>query len=456
MTQETAQLDRFGGWKARSYEATGAFRLQRDDRWWLVTPEGHAFISWGMNHVMPMMLTGEYNREHWGAEFGSVDPADPRFRQGFQARVESDLRELGMNTLGTHSPVEYYDPIRVPFVHNVRFADICHYMEPVEPGMRLGNREEDFWDVFAPEFEQHCDRTARELVEPVAASEYLLGYSMADCPVFTDLDAAARGNNVYGAIRDGVPTWPRRLRNLGGDAPGKAVYVETVQRLHRDDIAGFNAAYGTEFESFARLQTATGWRPAVDQNNAAELRDNHDFLLQVVDRYYATAVAAIRRYDRTHLILGNKLNGNTTVPDEIVLLAGRHMDLIFYQFYGRYAEQADTIDKYAELTGKPIFNGDSAYSVPDEYMSNPYGPHCRDQDERAAWFVEFVEQAFARPDFVGWHWCGWMDSWEARQVNKQHSGVQDPFGRMHPPIARAMTRFGRDLYAIASGAPRAD
>ena len=269
--------------------------------------------------------------------------------------------------------------------------------------------------------------------------------------MFTDLDAAARGNIVYGAWRDGVPTWPRRLRNLGGEAPGKRVYVETVRRLHGDDVESFDAAYGTDFGSFGELQGAVEWRPLVDETNETELRDNAEFLLEVVDRYYETAVGAIRRYDGTHLILGNKLNGNTGVPDGIVRLAGKHMDLVFYQYYGRYGEQAATLDGYAELTGKAVLNGDSAYSAPDEHMGNPYGPHCRDQEERAEWFREFATQAFARPEFVGWNWCGWMDSWEERQINKQHSGIQDPFGRKYEPITGAMAEFGARMYTIARG-----
>ncbi len=292
---------------------------------------------------------------------------------------------------------------------------------------------------------------ARERVEPVAGSEFLLGYSMAHCPVFTDLDAAARGNNVYGARRDGVPTWPRGLRNLGEEAPGKRIYVETVRRLHGDDVESFSASYGTDFEGFGDLQGAVGWRPAVDETNEKELWGNAEFLLEVVDRYYETAVRAIRHCDETHMILGNTLNGNTGVPGEIVRLAGKHMDLVFHQFYGRYTEQAAMLDKYAELTGKEVFNGDSAYSVPDEHMRNPYGSHCRDREERAEWFLEFVTQAFARQEFVGWNRCGRMDSWEERQVNKQHSGIQDPFGQKYEPITRAMADFGGRMYSITRG-----
>ena len=50
---------------------------------------------------------------------------------------------------------------------------------------------------------------------------------------------------------------------------------------------------------------------------------------------------------------------------------------------------------------KPFFSGDSSYSVPGEGMPDPYGPHLKDQRERARVSIEFAEKAFSRPDFVG-------------------------------------------------------
>ena len=42
----TGELDRFGGWKAKRFDATGFFRTQYDGRrWWLVTPEGHEELT---------------------------------------------------------------------------------------------------------------------------------------------------------------------------------------------------------------------------------------------------------------------------------------------------------------------------------------------------------------------------------------------------------------------------
>ena len=48
---KVSELDRFGGWKGKQFEATGFFRTEHDgQRWWLVTPEGNAFLSSGINH----------------------------------------------------------------------------------------------------------------------------------------------------------------------------------------------------------------------------------------------------------------------------------------------------------------------------------------------------------------------------------------------------------------------
>jgi hypothetical protein len=47
------ELDRFGGWTDKRFEATGFFRVEKDERWWLVTPDGNAFLSFGINHLYP-------------------------------------------------------------------------------------------------------------------------------------------------------------------------------------------------------------------------------------------------------------------------------------------------------------------------------------------------------------------------------------------------------------------
>jgi hypothetical protein len=437
--------DRYGGDPDVAFDATGYFRLEKDDRWWLVTPEGYGYLGFGLNHVTLNLMQRTENRSYWLGRFGlpsDVDDADwlPPFRE----KVAGDLETFGFNHLGCHSPIDYYKHAFVPYIQTIRFVDICHWQTPTTA---------DFRDVFSRDFERHCRALAKEVAAPREHDPYLIGYSFTDCPIFTEEEAAARGVRIYGAPREATPTWPRVLRNQGGEAAGKRAYVDAMRELYGNDIRAFNAAYETRFDTFDALAQAEDWRPEVDPANAKEREDNAHFLQLVVDRYYTVAVEAIRRYDRHHLILGDKLNGNTNMPDDAVALAGEHMDLIFYQWYATYEDQKERLDLWSTITGKPLFNGDASFSTPNVSMPNPLGPQYATQEQRAAAFTDFAESAFSRPDFVGWSWCGWMDSWATvpRQMARQHSGLQDPFGNLHEPMVEAMTGFSRRIYDVARG-----
>ena len=78
-------LDRFGGWKGKTFEATGFFRTEYDgERWWFVTPEGNAFISFGVNHYHAGWWAQDYNRDHWIKQFGATHPWDKAWNDGFR------------------------------------------------------------------------------------------------------------------------------------------------------------------------------------------------------------------------------------------------------------------------------------------------------------------------------------------------------------------------------------
>ncbi len=78
---KTRELDRFGGWVGKKFEATGFFRVEKDERWWLVTPEGNAFLSFGINHLHPEFWRQDYNREAWKKRLGLDDLNTPNSHQ---------------------------------------------------------------------------------------------------------------------------------------------------------------------------------------------------------------------------------------------------------------------------------------------------------------------------------------------------------------------------------------
>src|SRR5262245_27137724 len=59
------RLDQYGGLRAVRSEASGFFRVEKRDRWWLVTPAGHGWLGFGVNHVTPGWLNQPYNASAW-------------------------------------------------------------------------------------------------------------------------------------------------------------------------------------------------------------------------------------------------------------------------------------------------------------------------------------------------------------------------------------------------------
>lgn len=444
-----AERDRFGGWPGRRFEATGFFRVEKDDRWWLVTPAGNAFLSFGINHLYPDLWRQDYNRVAWQRRLGVADLDDwnafaPALRSWFLKTCE----EYGFNTVGVHNTLRIVNRPRpaLAYLQPIRFIDIPHW-RPIVPDIH-------FLDVFSPEFAARCERLAKETAAPLKDDLYLLGYSMTDCPLFTEEDCRERPDVIGGARLASRIGFPRRLRNLGPDAPGKQAYVRTMREVYRDRIADFNRSYGTTFKTFDALAAAVDWRPHTMLSNAEETRDNIKFLQAVVDRYYRTAREAIRRHDPNHLFVGDKLNANTDSIDTVLPVTSRHTDVVFYQAYARYEVQQPGLDRWSRITDQPKINGDSAFTMVTDTMPRPFGPVADNLPQRAEWTEEFFRQAFARPDFVGWHYCGLIDASQRvpRKQARQHSGLLDGHGNPYPEVQRALQSASADLYQIATGA----
>ncbi len=442
--QEVAEkLDRFGGLRALKFEGTGYFRIEKRDRWWFVTPEGHGWLGFGVNHVHPGWLNQPYNAAVWLKRFGATKFNDAAWQTGVRELARSHMSEYGYNHFGVHNDLAAVAGLDLPEIRTLPFVKIAHSF--VAP-------EANFPDVFAPAFERHCDQMAAQECAPHRENPLVIGWAFTDCPIFTDSEAAARPVVTHGSPRGACATWPRVLRNLPASAPGKQAWMAVIRERYSNNLNAFNDCYGVSFSSWNDLQAAERWREIADFANDRELADNRAVLEKVVDRYYAVACSAIRRHAPRHLIFGDKLNGNTDGADAVAKITARHTDLIFYQMYERWEQQRTALDRWQALGGKPVFNGDGTFSTTTDMMPNPHGPHARDQAERGQWALEFGKNAFVRPDFIGWTVCGWVDTWRTmpRKEFKQHSGFFSPQGEPHTTYLDCLREISSNLYKFAA------
>lgn len=445
--QDATSRDPFGGWTGRKFKSTGFFRVEKDERWWLVTPEGNAFLSFGINHLTPDVFRQKFNREAWQKKLGVEDLDNsaefaPALRKWFLQTCE----DYGFNTAGVHTSLRVINRPRpaIPYMQPIKFVDTPHWKTEIP--------DESFLDVFSKEFATRCDNLAKKTAAPLKDDPYLLGYSMTDCTLFTEEDLRERPDVIGGARRGARIGWPRRLRNLGGDAPGKQAYVETVRDLYQERIEAFNASYGTSFDTFDALAAAVDWRPHTDLSNANETRDNVVFPQACVAAYYEKARDAIRRHDPNHLFMGDKLNANTDSLDTVLSVTSKYTDVLLCQMYGRYEVQAPGLDRWVRAADLPVINGDSAFTIITDTMPRPYGPVADTLEQRVEWTNEFFRNAFARPEFVGWHYCGLINATNliARKQARQHSGLLDSYGKPYRELQKALRACSEDIYAIGT------
>ncbi len=129
--------DRFGGWTGRRFEATGFFRTQKsegkDERWWLVTPEGNAFLSFGINHLHAYWWQQAYNQTAWQQLLGVDDLNSHEFAPALKGWFLQTCRQYGFNTVGVHTdlPIVNLPQPSMPYMQPITFVDIPHWQTDV-------------------------------------------------------------------------------------------------------------------------------------------------------------------------------------------------------------------------------------------------------------------------------------------------------------------------------------
>ncbi len=437
---DAAPKDPYGGSTFVQREASGYFRVEQvDGKWWFITPDGHPFLAFGALHAGEYKLMQAYNKSHWIEKLGlKQDARREDFAKAHRLLIKKEFHELGLNWTGIGWVPEPNDEV-TNYIYPARFVKVDYWRWP---------KAEDFPDVFDPEYVKYCDDFARREVLPRANDPRCIAFSLGDCPILIDQEGRPSERMIHRSAAPESPTWPRILRNMGKDSHGKRAYVESMQDIYGGAIETFNHTYRTAFKNWDELLAAEDWRTDVDyRSNSREVRDNLHFLKKLLDHRYSIEVAAVRKYAPNHLICGDKFHQNAPVPHELFYLWDKHFDFIAVQFYGDWYDFEKIFDKLTLLTDKPLFSADSCWSVQrPPHQPFPRGPHCANDEIMAQMAREAFDGAFARPDIIGWGWCGWVDMRRKPDDTTSHPGYQDEFGNFYTPLTDEFKRFSGNMY----------
>ena len=422
-------FDRYGGrMDGQNLATTGWFHTQkRGSRWQLVTPEGHAFFSLGINAVVfdgarsyvegrQYMFNGlPADNGEWAAFYGRGDSRRPgrgasdgmgynhgqwfdfyaanlyrvdgkTWQSAWRARTLRRMQAWGFNTIGNWSDPALGQAHRLPYTRSI---NITGDYANVSSGY-------DYWgrmpDPFDPRFAQAADAATVKASADVRDDPWLLGY-------FADNELAWAGIGPQGR-------WGLAMGTLAGDAhsPAKQAFIALLRKKYVAPQT-LASAWGIALDSWDALD-ATGFAaPVPNEAHPAITDDYRDWLRRYADTYFRTVAEAIRRHDPHHLFLGGRFAVNTP---EAVAACAQYCDVVSFNTYTDLPQHG--FDAAAmKAFDKPVLIGEFHFGSDDR---GPFGKgvaSVASEAERGKAYARFMAAAVDNPQIVGAHWFQYTD-----------------------------------------------
>jgi hypothetical protein len=415
--------DRFGGLlDTGRFRATGFFRTERrNGRWWLVTPEGNAFFSVGMDVIALAGETYVDGREfmfrdlpardgelaaHWSErdDRGGLWPRrDRAFNHGrafnfytanLQRKFGPDWRERwreetvrrleawGFDTIGNWGEPQLWAMHSLPYTVPLWL-------------------EGEFWwggipDPFDPRFAPAADEMARNAAARFGGDPWLVGY-------FVD-NALAWGR--------GWSTDPREHYALaigtlgrGPESPAKSAFTAQLIETYREPER-LAEAWGIPLTSWDGLRSAGFALPPASFGNPGVIRDLASFTQRYAESYFRVVAEALHRHDPDHLYLGSRFAWRTP---EVVEACAHWCDVVSFNLYQRSI--ANDHDEWARFhaLGKPALIGEFHFGSTDRGLFWEGLVGAGSENERGPAYARYLRAVADNPDLVGAHWFQYLD-----------------------------------------------
>ena len=395
------KVSQYGGWLAHKADKTGFFHTQKvGDRWWLVDPDGHLFLSVGLNAVSVSDTPAA--KGYQKAAFGTPE--------NWANQTALLLKNSGFNTAGCWSDTKALASAKPRLPYTLIWNFMSAYGKTrggtYQQSGHIGYPNDAIF-VFDKAFETFADKYAQKLAD-TKNDPYLLGH-------FSDNE---------------LPFYPNSL--------------DKFLSLPKGD-EGRNAA-----EAWAQ---ANGVKPGAP-TDAQRLA----FVGFMSDRYYAITTRAIRKYDPNHLCLGARIHGRARRSPALWASAGKYLDVIAVNDYGTWNPNLQTLHNWSQWgNDKPLLVTEWYAKGDDSGMGNKSGAgwEVATQAERGAFYQNYTLGLLAARNVVGWHWFKYAD-------NDVTNTAADPSNRdsnkglvniklsPYPPLLGAMRDLNWSAYALTN------
>ena len=472
--------EEYGGWaNGPKLSATGFFHAAKQDgKWWLVTPSGHLFLSFGINSITTRegdtITEGRENMFEWLPAKG--DPLAKHYGENrewealglkikhnmgqsfnfYSANVQRKygadwnvhwrqaalerLRAWGYNTIGNWSDPELWSAHKVPFTVTIDpWPAVTKDSKPAFAEVSSGN---DYWkrmaDPFDPRYAEALDRGIAKQALNYRDDSWCLGY-------FIDNEMS------WGSMKDERSRYGLALGTLAldGDSPAKRAFASMLERKYTD-IAKLNDAWGARFASW-RSFLQNPFQPA-GALSAGLKEDLRTFSVDFARQYFRTVIGILKKYDPHHMYLGPRFAWHTR---ESVEACGELCDVISFNIYRPKVVSSEW--KVLDGIDKPVLIGEFHMGALDRGMFHTGLVEAEDQADRARMYKEYIRSVVDNPLMVGCHYFKYADeplTGRPGDGENYNIGVVSVTDTPYPEFIEAARAAHAEAYERRASAPK--
>lgn len=431
--------DPYGGWTAGPrLEATGHFRTENmDGKWWLVTPDGHLFWSFGPTGVshrgdrsrdaaLPL-LRDQFEADVRDLEDPLIFPEPgvwsaytlnvfrkygPDYVQAYAEMAHQRLRAWGMNTIANWSAPEVMSLGRTPYTVAV------HYRRPVLGGGD-GHYGGHVPDVFHPDFERLTRVRLEEEAETTANDPWCIGYF-----VDNELKLPQPWTPAMLALESPETVYARR------------VLLDGLQQQY-GTIEALNSAWKSDFANWNDIQRIE------EEFTDAYREDMNAFSRLFYEVYFGTVRDVVKSVAPDKLYLGSRMHQH---GNQLMLqVCAEFADVVSINVYD-YTPYAFNPPEGFDA---PVVIGEYHFGTITEYGVWGAGLGTGlDLPHAASLFKAYTRQALQHPLLVGAHWFKFMDQPLTGRFDGENYriGFVNIADQPYPDMIRAAQAVAADMY----------
>lgn len=234
--------------------------------------------------------------------------------------------------------------------------------------------------------------------------------------------------------------WEAETRHPSFDAPEFAEWCDYVAREHcarmRDDpnLIGY---FYLDCPTWIHARPENEWKGPMFDPEQLKTEAGRKELHALATKWYRITHDAIRRYDKHHLIFGDRYEAARPIADEVVDAALPYVDVLSFQHFASPDKVAANLTHWHEKTGKPVLLADHCIQI---RAADGGGRHD------GSGYAQTLAALRQAPGCIGYHLCG-----AYLRNNARKRALRDAAEKPDKEALQAITQANHEATAWMTG-----